>query len=117
MKVTKRHLTGREHLSAITDLLQRIRVEGAYEGLYEAADLQWWWRYDDVAMVQTELVDAPAQRPLALEFRVKSRVDDEMPHHLIKRNGNAVERKLSECSLYRPELDLSIDRRGHKPPS
>ena len=195
MKLMKRHLTGKEHLSTITDLLQRIRLEGAHEGLYEAADLQWWWRLDDapfpdrqtywfnsrgdavaclllydadtewnndfiylpsarrtleeyvipevvaaishtdkvstisvreddlvlqnaltaagfvkddVAMVQTELVNAPAQRPLALGFRVTSRVEDEMPHHLIKRNGNEVALKLSECSLYRPELDLCV---------
>ncbi len=195
MKLTKRHLTGKEYLSTVTDLLQRIRLEGAHEGLYEAADLQWWWREDDeafperqlfwfdslgtvvacllrhdagtewnndficlpsarrvvedevisevvaeisnrdrvstitvrdddlclqkaledvgfvkdtVAMIQTELANDPAKTQLAPGLHLKSRVEDTLPHHLIRRNGNGITLKLSECSLYRPELDLCI---------
>ena len=49
VKLTKRNLAGKEHLTTVTDLLQRIRREDAYAGLYEAADLQWWWRKDHAA--------------------------------------------------------------------
>jgi ribosomal protein S18 acetylase RimI-like enzyme len=195
MQLTKRHLTGKQYLSTATDLLQRIRLEGAFEGLYEAADLQWWWRNDDAAFperqafwfnslgravacllrydagtewnndfmwlpsagrvveeyvipevvaeisntdrvstmnvrdddiylqnmledagfvksaavfIEAELVNNPARTELAPGFHLTSRVEDEMPHHLMKRNGDAIALKLSECSLYRPELDLCI---------
>jgi GNAT superfamily N-acetyltransferase len=36
-------LVGREALDAATVLLQRTRREHPTAGLYEAADLQWWW--------------------------------------------------------------------------
>ncbi len=37
------HLVGYDYLEAVTALLQRIRRAHPTEGLYEAADLQWWW--------------------------------------------------------------------------
>ncbi len=36
-------LKGLRYLEAVTLLLQRIRTEHHTAGLYEAADLQWWW--------------------------------------------------------------------------
>jgi GNAT superfamily N-acetyltransferase len=36
--------SGREYLSLATELLQRARLADAEAGLWEAADLQWWWR-------------------------------------------------------------------------
>lgn len=47
MAYTKRYLAGLDYLNALTDLLQRIKVEDADAGVYEAADVQWWWREDD----------------------------------------------------------------------
>lgn len=43
---TKReqHLGGLEYLDAVTTLLQRMRGAHPTDGLYEAADFQWWWR-------------------------------------------------------------------------
>lgn len=38
------HRTGRASLEAVTALLQRIRAAHPTACLYEAADLQWWWR-------------------------------------------------------------------------
>ena len=195
MKLTKRYLTGKEHLSTVTDLLQRIRLEGVFAGLYEAADLQWWWREDDAAlpdrqqywfnaddtaiacclrfdagdewnndfislpsarqvvneqvipqviaeisqldktstitvraddlalqnalarvgftqsdtiMMQSELATDPAATQLASGFHLTSRVEDALPHHLMRRNGNQIVAKLQECSIYRPDLDLCI---------
>jgi len=36
--------SGREYLVLVTELLQRARLADAEAGLWEAADLQWWWR-------------------------------------------------------------------------
>jgi len=47
MKLQKQHLADLEYLTAITSLLHRIRREDRSAGLYEAADLQWWWREDE----------------------------------------------------------------------
>jgi GNAT superfamily N-acetyltransferase len=37
------HRVGLQYLQAVTVLLQRIRAADPAAGLYEAADLQWWW--------------------------------------------------------------------------
>ena len=49
MKPKKTNLSRLRYLDAVTDLLQRIRLESPSAGMYEAADLQWWWREDDAA--------------------------------------------------------------------
>jgi GNAT superfamily N-acetyltransferase len=38
------HRVGLDYLEAVTALLQRVRSAHPTKGLYEAADLQWWWR-------------------------------------------------------------------------
>jgi GNAT superfamily N-acetyltransferase len=38
------HRVGLDYLDAVTLLLQRIRSAHPTAGLFEAADLQWWWR-------------------------------------------------------------------------
>lgn len=40
-------LAGRDYLSAVTDLLLLARGDDAMTGLWEAADLQWWWAVDE----------------------------------------------------------------------
>lgn len=40
----ERHLVGVHYLEAATALLQRVRSAHPTAGLFEAADLQWWWR-------------------------------------------------------------------------
>jgi RimJ/RimL family protein N-acetyltransferase len=37
------HRVGLDSLAAVTELLQRMRSAHPTAGLYEAADLQWWW--------------------------------------------------------------------------
>ena len=39
----EQHLVGLAYLEAVTTLLQRARSAHPTAGLYEAADLQWWW--------------------------------------------------------------------------
>lgn len=36
--------SGLDYLALVTRLLQRLRLADAEAGLWEAADLQWWWR-------------------------------------------------------------------------
>jgi predicted N-acetyltransferase YhbS len=47
-------LTGLERLTAVTALLHRIRLKEPRGGVWEAADMQWWWRRprasDEVAL-------------------------------------------------------------------
>jgi len=40
----EQHRVGVHSLEAVTALLQRVRSAHPTKGLYEAADLQWWWR-------------------------------------------------------------------------
>ena len=214
------HPTGFDYLNAITDLLQRARLEDPLAGLYEAADLQWWWREDDAAVpdrqtfwsfpdrpscaclllyddgdewngdsfwlpsyapsyrtqvwpsvlermasltkpstftvredettlrsdleandyreteftgMQLVLYDTPPTPQLPDGFAIESRHDvhnragetgtteshppgeSTPPHPMRARNGDEVERKLRECSLYRPELDLAVRHSSGRP--
>jgi len=170
-----------------TALLQRARRSNPSGGLWEAADLQWWWRRDQhrdpgkqtfwldhdtpiAAVVLTDwggrwacdllsadhdlpdvwdtvwrralgqidgLADGTVEMmvtragfeatdelgvtawmpaaeragptPLADEFELAARSDvPTLPHHMIRRNGNQIGGRLSECSLYQPALDLVV---------
>lgn len=42
-----RDLSGRDYLDAVTALLLQARSEDPMAGLYEAGDLQWWWKDED----------------------------------------------------------------------
>lgn len=42
--MSEEHRVGLDYLEAATTLLQRVRSAHPTEGLFEAADLQWWWR-------------------------------------------------------------------------
>jgi ribosomal protein S18 acetylase RimI-like enzyme len=44
MAIREVRASGLEYLALATELLQRARVADAEAGLWEAADLQWWWR-------------------------------------------------------------------------
>jgi GNAT superfamily N-acetyltransferase len=190
---------GHDALLLTTELLHRVRQADPRSGLWEAADVQWWWRtarrsdgverlfwFDDhgsvagilltswtddrwqcdpiivagvpapepnVVWVQAlqeigahamgrievtvrdddlafkELVEgsglvagertttawmSPAGRPrvqspaegFALVDRTQRRGT---PHPMRQRNGDAVEERLAQCPLYRPELDLAVE--------
>ncbi len=42
-RLREEHRVGLDYLDAVTTLLQRIRSAHPTAGLYESADLQWWW--------------------------------------------------------------------------
>ncbi len=44
MQYRQRVVDGLDYLELGTSLLQRVRLEHPTAGLWEAADLQWWWR-------------------------------------------------------------------------
>ena len=44
MPIREVRASGLDHLALVTELLQRGRLADAERGLWEAADLQWWWR-------------------------------------------------------------------------
>jgi RimJ/RimL family protein N-acetyltransferase len=44
--VEERTAAGVEYLALVTELLQRARLADPTGGVWEAADLQWWWRRD-----------------------------------------------------------------------
>jgi ribosomal protein S18 acetylase RimI-like enzyme len=44
MAIEEAQASGLEYLALATELLQRARVADAEAGVWEAADLQWWWR-------------------------------------------------------------------------
>ncbi|HXH88174.1 MAG TPA: hypothetical protein VNI55_06170 [Gaiellaceae bacterium] len=44
MTVHELRASGVDYVRPVTELLQRARAGDAAAGLWEAADLQWWWR-------------------------------------------------------------------------
>jgi predicted N-acetyltransferase YhbS len=59
-------LSGLERLTAVTALLHRIRLEDPRVGVWEAADLQWWWRRPRASdQVVTPVWFDDADRPIA----------------------------------------------------
>ena len=44
MSVREVRAAGLEALMLATELLQRARLADPQAGLWEAADVQWWWR-------------------------------------------------------------------------
>ena len=46
MALRERQASGLEYLDLVTALLQRVRLADPTAGVWEAADLQWWWRRD-----------------------------------------------------------------------
>ena len=198
MAVREVTASGLEYLALVTKLLQRARLADPEAGLWEAADVQWWWRrparsdaVDQVfwvdadgpvaAAVLTEWAGRWACHPLLVprspavspstvwrralevidelgldEVEVLAREDDlELlgllaasdfvagerssiawmavtgrtkvagppaglrmvdrdrhgagPHPMRRRNGEAVEARLRQCSLYDPALDVAVE--------
>ena len=197
MGIAEVRAKGLEYLALATGLLQRARLADADAGVWEAADLQWWWRtprasdtIDQVFWIDDEgpvagvvltdwsrawgcdLIVVPGATAVPLSTiwgraveeiealgleRVEVMVDDSdagligvlagtglvadeqsgttwmdaenravasplpegfvlmdravqssTPHPMRRRNGEAVEARLRQCSLYDPALDLAV---------
>jgi GNAT superfamily N-acetyltransferase len=57
--------SGLAYLALATELLQRARVADAEAGVWEAADLQWWWRMPRRSDVIEQLFWIDDERPVA----------------------------------------------------
>ena len=66
---------------------------------------------DDVAVsCWLDAADRPQISDLASGYRLLSRADkSSTAHHMIKRSGEHVAERLSECSLYDPSMDLFVE--------
>jgi ribosomal protein S18 acetylase RimI-like enzyme len=73
MPLSEVRLSGLEAVELATRLLQRARLAGSETGLWEAADVQWWWRAarrsDDVEQHFWTDAVGPVGAVLATEFR------------------------------------------------
>jgi predicted N-acetyltransferase YhbS len=194
--VRRELLSGLDRLHATTAVLQRARLADPVGGMWEAADLQWWWRrprvtdelllpvwFDELGPVAaacltawgdtwqadafvvpllvdeeevwaatlelaaghrgdglrlivcgeassvaglalrsgftmteelsgTCWMDADQRAPVALVdgFTIVDRaMRADRPHPMIARNGELVESRLRQCSLYDPRLDLAVE--------
>jgi len=195
MVVRRELLKGLDRLDATTTVLHRARLADPLGGIWEAADVQWWWRkprvtddlalpvwFDEVGPVAAAMLtawpegwqvdifavpgivdeeevwaaamdaasdlpdvrlqvllpegapladlarqsgfaptdevsgtmsmDADQRAPVALvdDFAIVDRTTRaDRPHPMIARNGDVVEQRLSQCSLYDPTLDLAVE--------
>jgi predicted N-acetyltransferase YhbS len=194
--VRRELMRGLKRLNATSTVLQRARSADPLGGMWEAADVQWWWRrprvtdelalpvwFDEVGPVaaagltawedtwQTDVFAVPSivkeedvwaatldvsaayrvdalkmlvreddalltnlalqsgyavadeasgtawmeadHRPLVAQingFAIVDRVTRaDRPHPMIPRNGELVEQRLRQCSLYDPTLDLAVE--------
>lgn len=107
---------GTAYLALVTELLQRARLDHPTAGLWEAADLQWWFTRDphpgdEDAAYETcwmDAADRPARRDLPPGYALVPRPEQTGPHPMIGRNGAEVEPRLRQCPLYDPGLDLAV---------
>ncbi len=113
----EQHRVGLHYLEAATALLQRVRNAHPTKGLYEAADLQWWWRasrstdhlpqlfwFDHLgrpsaAVIATDWGDGVALAPIVMP--------DATPDWI----AHVIERGLAHASESGfAEVDLEVDR-------
>lgn len=117
-------LVGLEYLEALTTLLQRIRRAHPTDGLYDAAEMQWWWTiprstdtfgqlfwFDDSgyplsAVIATDWGDGPSllYEEATLVVLVMPGADGELLEHVVDRGlAHAAESGIST-------VELEVDR-------
>jgi hypothetical protein len=62
---TERAVSGLPYLDLVTDLLHRARLADSFQGIWEAADFQWWWRRDQHRNPGTQVFLMEDENPLA----------------------------------------------------
>lgn len=65
MAIREVRASGLDYLALATQLLQRARLEDPEAGLWEAADLQWWWRTPRRSDVVDQLFWVDDEGPVA----------------------------------------------------
>jgi len=120
----EQYRTGIDYLEAVTALLQRIRSAHPTKGLYEAAELQWWWsvprRSDSLGQLfWFDDEGRPEAAAVMIDFTGgSSAVYDEatfcplfMPDARPEQVAHVVERGLALASEYGfASVELEVDR-------
>ena len=65
MPIHEVRASGPEYLALVTRLLQRARLAGPDVGVWEAADLQWWWRKPRESDAVDQMFWVDDERPVA----------------------------------------------------
>ena len=65
MAIREVRVSGLDYLALATALLQRARLADAEAGVWEAADLQWWWRLPRASDAIDQLFWIDEERPVA----------------------------------------------------
>jgi GNAT superfamily N-acetyltransferase len=100
----EQHRVGVEYLEAVTLLLQRVRSVHPTAGLYEAADLHWWWRTprstDDLPQLfWFDHLGRPAAAAIATDWGDRTALDPiVMPDATPDWIGHVIERGLGHAS-------------------
>lgn len=114
------HRAGLDYLTAVTTLLQRARGAHPTKGLYEAADLQWWWRnprstdqlpqlfwFDELGRPEAAVIATDWGSRMALDPIV-------MPDAAPDRVADVFERGLAHAAeLGLEAIELEVDRDDH----
>lgn len=113
----ERRLVGLDALAAATALLQRIRAAHPTAGLYEAADLQWWWRNpratDDLPqLVWFDALGRPEAAVIATDWGERIALDPFlMPDATPDRVAHVMERGLAHVGAHGFDaIGLEVDR-------
>ncbi len=121
MRATREeHRVGVDYLAAVTELLQRVRRAHPTKGLYEAADLQWWWRtprstddlaqlfwFDDLGRPEAAVIATDWSAGIALAPIVMPDATPEWVEHVIERGlAHAAASGFGSVDL---EVDLADD--------
>lgn len=81
------------------DTLRELVLESGFSASEESFFVETW----------LELAHVPPIGELAEGFGLLDRLDLDRPHHMVARNGDRVAERLSQTSLYRPDLDLWVE--------
>jgi len=110
-------LTGLDYLAAVTELQQRVRAAHPTKGLFEAADMQWWWRlprstdaldqlfwFDDEGRPEAAVIAIDWGNEFALVPIVMPDAPSEWVTHIIERGMAHLARAGIDA------VDLEVDR-------
>ncbi len=115
------HRVGLDYLEAVTVLLQRIRGAHPTAGLYEAADLQWWWSqrprstdnlpqlfwFDDLGRPEAAMIATDSPLRIQLDPIVMPNATPDWVAHVVERGlAHARESGLEA-------VGLEVDRADH----
>ncbi len=118
------HRVGLDYLEAVTALLQRVRSAHPTKGLYEAAELQWWWTiprrtdavgqlfwFDDLGRPEAAVIATDFGGGSSAVYEASTLVVIVMPDATPEWVNHVVERGLAHATEAGiGDLELEVDR-------